>query len=182
MNSCDELVPDITTAGVGSISLDPNNKDYWTNFRLLMRQAFLLDNGKLAESDYPDAVKEVVTRSRLTIMDFNEREDTSDDSDKKSTTSIYDEFRHRLEDYCDWHYDTAPIVPDITANDDIRTVRNAENNDGQCLAFRKGNEDKHDLHSERAAGRSQKCHQKRPQDQLTYSVWTTSQMMILQLT
>ena len=148
LNSCDELVPDITTAGVGSISLDSNDKDYWTNFRLLTRQAFLLDNDKLAESDYPDAVKEVVTRSRLTILDFNERKDTSDDSDKESTTSIYDEFRHRLEDYCDWHYDTAPIVPDIAADDDIRTVRNAENNDGQCLAFRKGNEDKHDLHSE----------------------------------
>ena len=119
LNSCDELVPDTTTAGVGSISLDPNDKDYWTNFRLLTRQAFLLDNGKLAESDYPDAVKEVVTRSRLTIMEFNEREDTSDDSDEESTTSIYDEFHHRLEDYCDWHYDMAPIVPDITADDDI---------------------------------------------------------------
>ena len=148
LRSCDESVPDITTAGVGSISLDPNDKDYWTNFRLLTRQAFLLDNVKLSESDYPDAVKEVVTRSRLTIMEFNEREDMSDDSDDESTTSIYDEFHHRLEDYCDWHYDTAPIVPDITADDDIRTVRNAENNDGQFLAFRKGNKDNHDLHSE----------------------------------
>ena len=54
LNNCDELVPDRTTAGVGSISLDPNDKDYWTNFRLLTRQAFLLDNDKLAESDYPE--------------------------------------------------------------------------------------------------------------------------------
>ena len=157
LNRCDESVPDITMAGVGSISLDPNDKEYWTKFRLLTRQAFLLDNVKLSESDYPDAVKEVVTRSRLTIMEFNEREDTSDYSDEESTTSMYDEFYHRLEDYCDWHYDMAPIVPDIIADDDIRTVRNAENNDGQCLAFRKGNEDNHDLYS----GRSQKCHQKR---------------------
>ena len=44
--------------------------------------------------------------------------------------------------------DTAPIVPDITADDDIRTVRNAENNDEQCPAFREGNEDKPDLYSE----------------------------------
>ena len=149
MNSCDESVPDITTAGVGSISLDPNYKEYWTKFRLLTRQAFLLDNVKLSESDYPDAVKEVVIRSRLTIMEFNAGEDTSDYSDEESTTSMYrSEFHHRLEDYCDWHYDTAPIVPDITADDDIMTVRNAENNDGQCPAFRKGNEDNHDLYSE----------------------------------
>ena len=61
-NSCDRSVPDMTTAGVGSNSLDPNNKEYWTKFRLLTRQAFLLDNAKLSESDYPDAVKEVVIR------------------------------------------------------------------------------------------------------------------------
>ena len=108
----------------------------------------MLDNVKLSESDSPDAVKEVVIRSRLTIMEFNAGEDTSDYSDEESTTSMYDEFHHRLEDYCDLHYDTAPIVPDITADDDIRTVRNAENNDGQCPAFRKGNEDNHDLYSE----------------------------------
>ena len=173
LNSCDESVPDITTAGVGSNSLDPNDKEYWTKFRLLTREAFLLDNVKLSESDYPDAVKEVVIRSRLTIMEFNEGEDTpleqcnegetSDYSDEESTTSMHrSEFYHRLEDYCDWHYDTAPIVPDITADDDIRTVRNAENNDGQCPAFRKGNEDNPDLYSERAAGRSRNCHQKRP--------------------
>ena len=62
-NSCDRSVPDMTTAGVGSNSLDPNDKEYWTKFRLLTRQAFLLDNVKLSESDYPDAVKEVVIRS-----------------------------------------------------------------------------------------------------------------------
>ena len=74
--SCDQMVPDMTTPGVGSISLDPNDKDYWTKLRLLTRQAFLLDNVKLSESDYPDAVKELVIRSRLTIMKFNEGEDT----------------------------------------------------------------------------------------------------------
>ena len=149
----------MTTAGVGSNSLDPNDKEYWTKFRLLTRQAFLLDNVKLSESNYPDAVKEVVIRSRLTIMEFNEGEDepleqcnegeTSDYSDAESTTSMYrSEFYHREEDYYDWHYDTAPIVPYITADDDIRTVRNAENNDGQCPAFSKGNEGKPDLYSE----------------------------------
>ena len=158
-NGGDRPVPDMTTAGVGSNSLDPNDKEYWTKFRLLTRQAFLLDNVKLSESNYPDAVKEVVIRSRLTIMEFNEGEDepleqcnegeTSDYSDAESTTSMYrSEFYHREEDYYDWHYDTAPIVPGITADEVIRTVRNAENNDGQCPAFRKGNEGKTDLYSE----------------------------------
>ena len=119
----------------------------------------MLDNVKLSESDYPDAVKELVIRSRLTIMKFNEGEDTpleqcdegetSDYSDSESTTSMYrSEFHHREEDYYDWHYDKAPIVPDITADEDIRGLRNAENNDGQCPAFRDGNDDKPDLYSE----------------------------------
>ena len=96
-NGGDRPVPDMTTAGVGSNSLDPNDKEYWTKFRLLTRQAFLLDNVKLSESNYPDAVKEVVIRSRLTIMEFNEGEDapleqcnegeTSDYSDAEPTTS-----------------------------------------------------------------------------------------------
>ena len=89
----------MTTAGVGHNSLDLNDKDYWTKFRLLTRQAFLLDNVKLSESDYPDAVKEVVTRSRLTVIEFNKGEDLpleqynegkmSDDSDADSTSSRY---------------------------------------------------------------------------------------------
>ena len=89
----------MTTAGVGSKSLDPNDKEYWTKFRLLTRQAFLLDNVKLSESDYPDAVKEVVTRSRLTVIEFNKGEDQpleqynegemSDDSDVDSTINMY---------------------------------------------------------------------------------------------
>ena len=157
-NGGDRPVPDMTTAGVGSYSLDPNDKEYWTKFRLLTKQAFLLDNVKLSQSNYPDAVKEVVIRSRLTIMEFNEGEDapleqcnegeTSDYSDAESTTSEHrSEFYHREEDYYDWHYNTSPSVPGITADEAIRTVRNAENNDGQCPAFRKGNEGKPDLYS-----------------------------------
>ena len=76
----------------------------------------MLDNVKLSESDYPDAVKEVVTRSRLTVIEFNKGEDepleqynegeTSDYSDADSTISMYkSKFDHRLEDYRDWHYD-----------------------------------------------------------------------------
>ena len=67
----------------------------------------------------------------------------------RSTISMYrSKFDHILEDYCDWHYDTAPIVPDVTVDDDIRTVRNAENNDDQCPAFREGNEGGTEVYSE----------------------------------
>ena len=92
-------------------------------------------------------------------MAFNEGEDepleqynegeTSDYSDAESTDSMYrSEFDHREEDYYDWHYDTSPIKPGIAADEVIMMVRNAENNDGQCPAFRKGNEGKPDLYSE----------------------------------
>ena len=158
-NNCERSDPDMTTAGVGSKYLDPNDKEYWTKFRLLTRQAFLLDNVKLSESDYPDAVKEIVTRSRLTVIEFNKGEDQpleqynegemSDDSDADSTINMYkSKYDHNLEDYRDWHYDRAPIVPDVTADDDIGTVRNADNNDGQCRAVREGNEVGTDEHSE----------------------------------
>ena len=119
----------------------------------------MLDNVKLSESDYPDAVKEVVTRSRLTIMELNEGEDTALEQCKEGETSDYsddeyatsmsdDDFHHRWEDYVDWHYDRSPVVDVLTADEDVRMVRNAENNDGQGPTFRMGNEDKLDLCSE----------------------------------
>ena len=121
--------PNTNTVGVGSKTLDPDDKEYWTKFRLLTRQAFLLDNVKLSESDYPDAVKEVVTRSRLTIIELNKGEDIpleqysegemSDDSDADSSINRYkSEYDHNLEDYRDWHYNRAPVVPNETADDE----------------------------------------------------------------
>ena len=67
---CDRPIANTVTAGDGRDSLDPNK--YWTNFRRLTRQAFLLDDDCLSDSNYPDAVKDVVRRSRLTIMALNE--------------------------------------------------------------------------------------------------------------
>ena len=170
--NCDQTVPDMTTTGDGSNSLDPNDKDYWTKFRLLTRQAFLLDNVKLSESGYPDAVKELVIRSRLKIMEFNKGEDTpleqcdegetSDYSDSESTTSMYrSEFHHREEDYYDWHYDKSPIVPDITADEAIGglemqkiTMVNVRPSEREMMT-------NPICIPNRAAGRSQNCHQKR---------------------
>ena len=61
--------------------------------------------------------------------------ETSDYSDDEYATSMYDaEFHHRLDDYDGWHY-------------------------GQGPTFRMGNPI---CIPNRAAGRCQKCHQKRP--------------------
>ena len=104
-----------STTEVAPHELDPNDKEYWTKFRLLTKQAFLLDDVKLSESDYPDAVKELVFRSRLTIMEINERDDVRfekshySDDDCDSSLSDYD-CRHKLDDYKDWHYNRSPIV------------------------------------------------------------------------
>ena len=156
---CDQPIADTTTEGVSSDSLDPNDKEYWTKFRLLTRQAFLLDDDKLSESNYPDAVKEVVMRSRLTIMGFNECDDTPleqgnevessdywDSEDASSQCMSNDD--HREEDYYDWHYDTTPVMPGQTADDANKAVRNVNNNGDQCPALRDGDDDKHDLYSE----------------------------------
>ena len=69
---CDRPITNTATAGDGRDSLDPNDTEYWTKFRRLSRQAFLLDDDCLSDSNYPDAVKDVVRISRLTIMALKE--------------------------------------------------------------------------------------------------------------
>ena len=71
-NLCDRPVTKTVMAGDGQDSLDPNDTEYWANFSRLTRQAFLLDDDSLSDSNYPDAVKNLVRRSRLTIMALNE--------------------------------------------------------------------------------------------------------------
>ena len=53
----------------------PHDEDYWTKFRLRAKEAFTLDDVKLSESEYPDAVKALVFRSRWTIMEMIEWDD-----------------------------------------------------------------------------------------------------------
>ena len=150
---CDRPIADTMTAGDSCDSLDPNDKEYWTKFRLLTRQAFLLNDDKLSESNYPDAVKEVVMRSRLTIMAFNEYDDTpleqsnedetSDCSDSEDTSSqCMSTDDDREEDYNDWHYGMKPVMPGQTADDANKAVRNENNNGAQCPALGNGDDDK----------------------------------------
>ena len=70
--ACDRPITKTVTAGDGRDSLDPNDMEYWSKFRRLTRQAFLLDDDCLSDSNYPNAVKDVVRRSRLTIMALDE--------------------------------------------------------------------------------------------------------------
>ena len=71
-NLCDRPVTKTVTAGDGQDSLDPNDMEYWATISRLTRQAFLLDDDSLSDSNYPDVVKNLVRRSRLTIMALEE--------------------------------------------------------------------------------------------------------------
>ena len=54
---CDRPVKKTMMAGDGPDSLDPNDKEYWPTVSRLTRQAFLLDDDSLSDSNYPDVVK-----------------------------------------------------------------------------------------------------------------------------
>ena len=139
----DRPIADTMTAGDSCHSLDPNDKEYWTKFRLLTRQAFLLDDDKLSESNYPDAVKEVVMRSRLTIMGFNETDDAPLEQCNSEDASSQCTDDDREEDY----YEMEPIMPGQTADDANKAVRNENNNGPQCPALGNGDDDNNDLNS-----------------------------------
>ena len=139
---CDQPIANTVTAGDGRDSLDPNDTEYWTKFRRLTRQAFLLDDDSLSDSNYPDAVKEVVKRSRLTIMAFNEYdecpfEQSNDDgtpgcSDASSQCmSTDDDSDDDYFQYNDWHNGMKMVMPGQTADDANKAVRNENNNGAQ---------------------------------------------------
>ena len=93
------------------------NEEYWTNFRLLARQAFKLDNAELAASSYSDEIKELVVRSRLTMESYPSPDDDSE-SDRDTDTSYYE---CPLQMECDisgcedaWRIDTYTDGPDET--------------------------------------------------------------------
>ena len=132
---------------------DPYDEDYWTKFRLLTKEAFKLDDVKLSESEYPDAVKALVFRSRWTIMVINERNDVrfeelhdSDDDGDLNLSEYY--YRHRLENYRDWHYIDSPIVEGRATDEAYKSVGNADNAEGHDLTLDMEIEDKMDVSSE----------------------------------
>ena len=113
-------------------------------------------NYSLADSKYPDAVKEVVRRSRLTIMALNEYdappfEQRTDDgtlgcSDSSSQCmSTDDDSDDDFFQYNDWHNGMNTVMPGQTADDTNRTVRNGNNNCAQYSAPENGNDTKSDV-------------------------------------
>ena len=104
INSGEHSVLPATPTEVTHNVMEHHDEDYWTNFRLLARQAFKLDDVKLAASSYPDAVKELVVRSRLTIENYPSADDHSD-SDSDSDTSYY-ECPLKVEFRDGWQYNT----------------------------------------------------------------------------
>ena len=103
------VLPATPTAVTHNV-MDQHDEEYWTNFRLLAKQAFKLDDVKLAASSYPDAVKELVVRSRLTIENYPSTDDDSD-SDSDTDTSYY-ECPLKVEYKDGWQYNTYTDGPD----------------------------------------------------------------------
>ena len=106
INSGEHSVLPATPTEVTHNVMEHHDEDYWTNFRLLARQAFKLDDVKLAASSYPDAVKELVVRSRLTIENYPSADDDSD-----SDISYY-ECPLKVEYKDGWQYNTYTNGPD----------------------------------------------------------------------
>ena len=100
INSGEHSVLLATPTEVTHNVMEHHDEDYWTNFRLLAKQAFKLDDVKLAASSYPDAVKELVVRSRLTIENYPSADDDSD-----SAISYY-ECPLKVEYKGGWQYNT----------------------------------------------------------------------------
>ena len=134
INSGEHSVLLATPTEVTHNVMEHHDEDYWTNFRLLAKQAFKLDDVKLAASSYPDAAKELVVRSRLTIENYPSADDDSD-----SAISDY-ECPLNIEYKGDWQYNT------YTNGAEKRYYTN--NAEGHDLTLEMEIEDKMDVCSE----------------------------------
>ena len=102
--------------------------EYWTKFRLLTKQASLLDNDCLSDSNFPEAVKDVVKRSRLTMMALDEYDapqfdqrtneqttDCSDGEDNRDLDDSDDEYGYT--DYWPIRHTELPGIEPSVSND-----------------------------------------------------------------
>ena len=122
---CDRPVANTVTAEDDRDSLDPNDREYWTKFRLLTKQAFSLNDDCLSDSNFPEAVKDLVKRSRLTMMALNEYDaqpvdqrmtpDCSDGEDNGDSDDSDDEYGYT--DYWPIRHTELPGVKPISSND-----------------------------------------------------------------
>ena len=132
LSLCDRPVANTVTARDDWDLPDPNDREYWTKFRLLTKQAFLLDDDCISDSNFSEAVKDVVKRSRLTMRALDEYDapqfdkqtneqtpDGSDEEDNRDLDDSYDEYGYT--DYWPIHHTESGIEPsvsiDMEAND-----------------------------------------------------------------
>ena len=86
LSLCDRPVANTVTSRDDWDLPDPNAREYWTKFRLLTKQAFLLDDDCLSDSNFLEAVKDVVKRSRLTMRALDEYDATQFDQQTNEQT------------------------------------------------------------------------------------------------
>ena len=145
-NSCERSELPTKPTEVTHQVMELHGEDYWTNFRLLAKQAFKLDNVKLAASDYPVAVKELVVRSRVTFQDIHDRADIRfqelqelDDAGESDVSDYFCRHQDRLEDFTipvrDWHYNKSRIMNDRATDAANKSVENADNTEGHDLTL-----------------------------------------------
>ena len=126
--------------------MEIHDENYSTNFRLLAKQAFKLDNVELAVSDYPVAVKELVVRSRVTIQDINDCADrwfAEQQEMEAAGETVASDFWYsdtdRLEDFTipvrDWCHKRSPIIHDQATDTAYRSVENADEAGGQDVTL-----------------------------------------------
>ena len=146
---CDRPVANTVTARDDRDLLDPNDREYWTKFRLLTKQAFLLDNDCLSDSNFPEAVKDVVKRSRLTMMALDEYDapqfdqrtneqttDCSDGEDNRDLDDSDDEYGYT--DYWPIRHTELPGIEPSVSND-VEANDSPMSQDFVCLEHSKRN-------------------------------------------
>ena len=145
-NSCERSELPRKPTVVTPHDMEFHDEDYWTNFRLLAKQAFKLDNVKLAASDSPVAVKELVVRSRVTFQDihdradrwFAEKQELEDAGEMVASNFLYSN-KNRLEDFTipirDWCYKRSPIIDDQATDTAYNSVENADNAEGHDVTL-----------------------------------------------
>ena len=130
---------------------DPDDEDYWTDFRLLTIKALKMDDLKL--SDYSDVVKAFVFRYRWKLMVIKERKDvrfevlydSNDDGDDTLSESYY---RYKLEEYRDCQNIDSLIVDDRATDGAYKPRNTTDNNVSHGLTLNMKTEAKRDVSSE----------------------------------
>ena len=73
-NMCDRLVLESETEWDSQDSQDPSDTEYWANVYLQARQAMTGNDDTLSDDNYPDIVKNMVRKARMTMRAWDEHD------------------------------------------------------------------------------------------------------------